>query len=216
MTLLQILYQYRSAYFEGLLVTLRLCAFAWSVGLIIGGALAFSAERSPKLIGRPVYVLGRIVEAVPILVMLFWLHYPLQAELGVVIDPFITTGALLAALNALAVCGILRRAVDNVPADLIEVARVCGITPNRAFWKLQLPLALRAALGPLTSSQVAVLQMSIFGGLISVGELFRVSLRINAEIYQPVEVYTGLGLFFLAVCVPLNLLARHFDSRRQW
>lgn len=165
----------------------------------------------PRLVGRPVSILSRITEAIPILVLLFWLHYPAQSALGVVIDPFITMAGLLTVLNALAVFGVLRGAILKVPGEFIEVARVSGVTRRRIFWHIKFPLALRSALGSITSSQVNVLQLSIFGSLISVGELFRTAQNINAQIYRPVQVYTGLALFFLAVCLPLNLLARHLE-----
>ena len=213
MSVFEVVSQYRSAYLAGLFVTLKLCAIAWTVGLIGGGAIALTTEWWPRLIGWPITVLSRTTEAIPIMVLLFWLHYPAQAALGVVIDPFYTTVSLLAVLNVLAVFGILRGAILKVPAEFVEVARVCGVGRERIFWRIKLPLALRGALGPLTSMQVNILQLSIFGSLISVEELFRISQRINSQIYQPVQVYTGLAFFFLAVCLPLNLLARHLQRR---
>jgi ABC-type amino acid transport system permease subunit len=213
MSIFEVVSEYRSAYLSGLGVTLKLCAVAWTGGLLFGGAIAFGADWWPRLIGRPVQALSRISEAIPILVLLFWLHYPAQAVLGLTIEPFYTTAWLLLALNTLAVFGILRAAILRVPAELVEVAQVSGVGREQTFWRIKLPLAFRAALGPLTSAQVNILQLSIFGSLISVEELFRVSQRINAQIYQPVEVYSGLALFFLIVCLPLNLLARYLQRR---
>lgn len=212
-SVIDVIWEFRYAYLSGLLVTLKLCVVAWIGGLLGGGLIALSAEWWPRSIGWPALVLSRMTEAIPILVLLFWLHYPTQEALGVVIDPFYTTAALLAVLNTLAVFGVLRHAIGGVPTEMLEVAKVCGVRRTRVFWKIQLPIAFRAALGSLTSSQVQILQLSIFGGLISVGELFRVSQRINAQIYKPVEVYTGLALFFLAVCLPLNVLAKRLERR---
>jgi polar amino acid transport system permease protein len=208
-----VIFEYRKAYLGGLFVTLKLCGIAWLIGLVGGGALALSADWFPRVIGWPATGLRHIAEAIPILVLLFWLHYPIQAAMGVTIDPFFTTASLLAFLNTLAVFSILRGAITGVPATLIEVARVCGVRRQRIFWRIKVPLALRSALGPITSAQVNILQLSIFGGLISVEELFRVSQRINAQIYRPIEVYTALALFFLAVCLPLNLLARQLGRK---
>lgn len=212
-SVVNVVWEFRYAYLTGLLVTLKLCTVAWLGGLFGGGLIALTAEWWPRLVGWPAVFLSRMTEAIPILVLLFWLHYPTQAALGVVINPFYTTAFLLAALNTLAVFGILRHAIAAVPPEMIEVATVCGVQRVQIFWRIQFPIAFRAALGSLTSSQVQILQLSIFGGLISVEELFRVSQRINAQIYRPVEVYTGLALFFLAVCLPLNLLAKQLERR---
>jgi polar amino acid transport system permease protein len=213
MAVLKIILEYREAYFSGLFVTLELCLIAWLIGIGVGSVVAFSAEWLPRLVGWPMNTLSRITEAIPILVLLFWLHYPVQTALGIVVDPFLTTAAMLTVLNSLAVFGILHRSICEVPKELIEVARVCGVARRRIFWSIKLPLALRSAAGPLTSAQVNVLQLSIFGSLISVGELFRTAQRVNAQIYKPIEVYTGVALFFLMVCLPLNLLARHLERR---
>jgi ABC-type amino acid transport system permease subunit len=40
-----------------------------------------------------------------------------------------------------------------------------------------------------------------------VQELFRVTQQINSLIYKPIEIYTALAVFFIAICLPLNLLA---------
>jgi len=213
MTVFDVVSENWQAYLSGLLVTLKLCGTAWTGGLLIGGAGALVAEWLPRGIGWPVNVLSRTTEAVPILVLLFWLHYPAQAALGITIDPFLTTAGLLTVLNALAVFGILRGAIVRVPEEYVDAARVCGIDRKVTFWRIKLPLAIRSALGAITSSQVNVLQLSIFGSLISVEELFRVSQRINAQIYSPVQVYSGLALFFLVICLPLNLFARHIERR---
>jgi ABC-type amino acid transport system permease subunit len=213
MHVFEILAEYRWAYVAGLMGTLKLCGVAWLGGLVGGSAIALGAEWYPRLIQRPALALRWVTEAVPILVLLFWLHYPLQAALGVTISPFVTTAALLTVLNALAVFSILTEAIAGIPREFVEVARVSGVARRRMFWLIKVPLALRPALGPLTSAQVNVLQLSIFGGLISVEELFRVSQRINALVYRPVEVYTGLALFFVVVCLPLNVAALRLRRR---
>ena len=209
----EVLIENRAAYLSGLVVTLQICAVAWILGLLGGTFAALLAHWQPKLIGLPLSATSRISEAVPVLVLLFWLHYPAQSALGVVVDPFYTTSLLLAILNSLAVYGIIVRAIMQVPKDLIEAATVCGIPSVQTFWRIKLPLALRASLGSLFTAQINVLQLSIFGGLIAVEELFRVSQQINSQVYQPVNVYSILGLFFLFGCLPMNLFAQQLEKR---
>lgn len=213
MSTLRIIFEYRQAYLAGLSVTLQLCAWAWVCGLTMGAILALLCDRWPRGMGIPLRGLTRFVEAIPILVLLFWAHYPLQTALGVVIPPFITMAVLLAFVNTLTVYGIVWTGIQNVPREFAEVARVCGVSKSRTYWRIKVPLALRNALGSLTSSQVYILHLSIFGSLISVDEIFRISQRINSVAYRPVEVYTGLAVFFLIVCLPLNLLANRLRVR---
>src|ERR1043165_1855745 len=113
-SVVNVVWEFRYAYLTGLLVTLKLCTVAWLGVLFGGGLIALTAEWWPRLVGWPAVFLSRMTEAILILVLLFWLHYPTKAALGVVINPFYTTAFLLAALNALAVFGMLRHAIAAV------------------------------------------------------------------------------------------------------
>ena len=52
-----------------------------------------------------------------------------------------------------------------------------------------------------------MLQLTLFASLITVGEIFRVAQQINAQIYEPMQIYSALAIFFLVICLPLNGLA---------
>jgi len=58
-----------------------------------------------------------------------------------------------------------------------------------------------------------MLHATLFTSMISVEELFRVAQRINAQIYKPIEIYTALGVFFLAICLPVNFFALWFKQK---
>jgi ABC-type amino acid transport system permease subunit len=128
----------------------------------------------------------------------------MQAMLNVVIDPFITASVTLAIVNVFAVSEIVRGALRDFPKQYLVAAQVCGIDKLRTIKDIQLPLILRQILPSLLTTQVAMLQATLFASLISVDEIFRTAQRINASIYKPVEIYTSLGVLFLAVCLPLN------------
>lgn len=211
--ILDILITYRQAFLTGLGVTLKLCGVVWSAGLILGGALGIAASRYPVWIGIPMRIGSFVLSGLPIIVLLFWLHYPLQAMWGVVIDPFITACVALGAVNLLAVADVVRNSISSVPRQYLEAAKVCGIPPTTTLWKIEIPLVTRSALPPLLLSQVTMLHLTLFASLISVDELFRACQRINAVIYKPVEIYTALGVFFLLVCLPLNGVAMWLKFR---
>lgn len=207
MGILEILSTYRQGFLTGLLETIKLCCVVWGAGLLLGGAIGISATRFPRSVGIPVRLANFVLSGLPIIVLLFWLHYPLQAMWGVVINPFITASVAIGMVNVLNVADIVRNAIAGVPNQYLEAAKVCGIPPSTALWKIEIPLVSRNALPSLLLSQVNMLHLTLFASLISVDEIFRACQRINAVIYRPVEIYTALGLFFLLVCLPLNGLA---------
>jgi len=213
MSVWDILTNYYPAFLNGLAVTLQLCAIIWGSGLVLGGALGLMGNKFPRSVGLPSHGFSFFLGGVPLIVFLFWLHYPVQAMFDVVIDPFYTAAFTLSVVNIFAVADIVRGALHDFPKQYLIAAKVTGLTRQQTIFKIQLPLILREILPPLLLLQVAMLHTSLFASLISVEEIFRVAQRINAQIYRPVEIYTALGVFFLAVCLPINGIALWLKSK---
>lgn len=213
MNVVDILIKYWDGFVSGVWVTLQLCLIIWSSGLILGSILGFFGAKWDFTLGLPSQIISFVLSGIPILVLLFWLHYPLQAELGIVIDPFYTAATALSIVNIFTVADVVRGVLKNFPSQYIIAAKVCGISPYETAFKIQLPIIFREIIPSLLILQVNMLQATLFASLISVNEIFRVAQQINAMIYRPVEIYTGLAFFFLAICLPLNGLALWLKQR---
>jgi polar amino acid transport system permease protein len=207
MDIFQILVDHRQEFAIGLLMTVKLCALIWPIGLILGALLGMAGVRWKNAVGLPSRAVSFILGGIPVLVFLFWLHYPLQSVLRVVIDPFYTAVAALAILNTVLVADMVRGVLVEFPEQYVLAARACGLSHRETVIKIQLPIVLRQILPPLLFLQVTMLQATLFASLISVDEIFRIVQRVNSEIYRPVELYTALAVLFLVVCLPLHGLA---------
>jgi len=194
-------------------VTLGLAVVVWLAGLIFGVLFGALAHRQKESTGKFLKIFSFILASIPVLVLLFWLHYPLQAMLGIVVMPFITAAFALSLINIAGVAQIVRDALDEFPEQYVTAGKVCGLTPKEIFSKIQFPIIFRQTIPQFLTLQVSILQMTLFASLISVQELFRVAQQINSQIYKPIEIYTALAVFFIAICLPLNLLAYWFKKK---
>jgi ABC-type amino acid transport system permease subunit len=211
MSIFEILVKYQSAFLLGIIVTLKLCAIIWGTGLFVGLVFGTLGSKS-RTMNMFVTSTNFFLSSIPVLVLLFWLHYPLQTILDVVIDPFITTSFTLSLINIFGVANLVRNYLLEIPIQYKEVATVCNISSFSIFTKIEFPTMFRLALPSIVILQLNMLHLTLFGSLISVEELFRVSQQINAEIYQPIEVYTTLAIFFLIICLPISALAIFLKS----
>jgi ABC-type amino acid transport system permease subunit len=203
----QILAKYRYAFLSGLLETIRLTLIIWASGILIGGLIGVLSARYKSMVGVPVRLIAFVLSGIPILVFLFWAHFPLQVSLGIVVDPFYTAAAVLSLVNILAVSDLLRSYIIDFPQQYEIAAKVCGLDRRTFIWRIQIPILLRQLLPALLPLQIVMLHTTLFASLISVEEIFRVSQRINAIEYKPVHIYTALAIFFLAISLPVNALA---------
>lgn len=213
MTMLQILITYREAFLTGLIVTMKLVGIVWILGILFGITVGILADRFPALVGYPAFAITFLLSGIPFLVLLFWAHFPLQSLLNVVIDPFITASWVLTLVNTFTVSEIVKNVLRDFPEQYVIAAKVCGLSPTTTLLHIKFPITFRQLLPPLLTSQVNILQATLFASLISVNELFRVAQSINAVVYQPVAIYSALALFFLAICLPLNGLALWLKAR---
>ena len=207
MSFYQIIQQYSDAMLGGLWVTLKLSLIIWISGIFLGSALGAVGASFRNSIGAISKVFSILLAGIPALVFLFWMHYPFQNLFNIVVDPFFTAALTLSVINIFMVADLVRGAINDFPSQYLDAAKVCGISNTDTILKIQLPLLLRQIIPGLLIIQITIFQMTIFASLISVDEIFRVAQRINARIYRPIEIYSMLAVFFLAVCVPLHLLA---------
>ncbi len=207
MSIWNIIITYREGLLSGLLVTLKLSLIIWLSGIIIGTILGYFGSKYRKEVGGFSSSASFILSGIPVLILLFWLHYPLQAMLNISIDPFYTAALALSIINIFATADLVRTALINFPEQYSLAAKVCGLTQRQTFAKIEFPIILRQLIPNILKLQVNMLQLTLFASFISVEEIFRVSQRINAIIYKPIEIYTALAIFFLIICLPLNGLA---------
>lgn len=200
----EILYQYRDDFLVGLTVTLKLCILVWGFGLFFGFLIGYAGSKFKLVVGLPSRIISFLLGGIPVLVFLFWLHYPVQYWLGIVIDGFYTAVAALSVINTFLVADIVRSALSNFPSQYTLAGEVCGLDKKTIYRKIQFPIILRQILPSIIFTQVAMLQSTLFASLISVEEIFRVCQRINSTIYKPVEIYSALAILFLLICLPVN------------
>lgn len=213
MTVFDIIVDYRGVLLSGLVVTLGLVFVVWLSGIVFGVLFGMLAHRQKGSVGFTLKFFAFFFASTPVLVLLFWLHYPLQALLNIVIIPFITAAFALSVINIIGIAQIIRDTLDDFPEQYAVAGKVCGLNAKEIFLKIEFPIIFRQIIPQFLTLQVNMLQMTLFASLISVQELFRVAQQINALIYKPVEIYSALAVFFIAICLPLNVFAYWFKNK---
>ena len=211
-TTFNILVDYHQGFFQGLMVTFKLFFIIAILGIVIGGTLGWLSRKNQD-VRNTVRFGAFFLSGIPILVFLMWMHYPLQAMLGIVVEPFYTACLTFTVVNIFSVADLVRKTLSDFPEQYRIAAKVCGLTNKQTIFKIELPLLFRQILPALIMLQVVMLHTTLFASLISVEEIFRVAQRINANIYKPVEIYTALGVFFLMICLPINGFAIYLKNK---
>lgn len=212
MNLFEILVAYKEGFMQGLSITLKLCMLVWIIGISLGAFFGVLSARYKKSIGLLTKVLSGLISGVPVIVLLYWLYYPLQQQLQVDIPAFNVAVFAFSLVNVFAVSELVKNAIIDLPSQYLLAARVSGLSEKTIHLKIQMPLVFKQLLGPVLLVQITMLHNSIFASLINVDDIFRQIQRINAMVYKPIELYSALAIFFIMITVPLNLIALYLKN----
>jgi polar amino acid transport system permease protein len=209
----QVVWQYKQALLYGLLMTVWLSLLAIVLGTALGGALAF-AKRSHNPIMRILassYIEG--LRAIPILVLLLWIHYVIPSISGVTLSAF-TSAVVALVLNLAAFAAEnIRAGLETVSEEQYEAGRLEGASEWQIVRYVVLPQAIRNMLPNLMDQWITSIKLTSLASVIGVGELLNRGGSIIGDTFRPLEVYTALAVMYLAVIIPLVFLARAYEKR---
>lgn len=209
----ELIWKYWDGLLGGVIVNVRMAVFVWVFGMIAGLATAVGSVRYPNTVGVVGRALAFLLGAIPLIALLFALHYPVQSLFRITVNPEITCVLALATVNTFLVFEIIRPVLVAFPAELTTSALVYGVSPGRCFIFIKLPLIVRQVIPSLLITQVTMLQSTIFGAFIGVPEIFRVAQRITSIEQVPVTAYWSVALFFICISLPVTVLASYLQKR---
>ena len=213
MNIFEILIAYQKGFSQGLLVTLELCLLVWGIGIILGSVVGILSAKYKKSIGFISKIVSSLISGVPIIVLMYWLYFPMQQQLDVDIPPFRIAVLALSLANIFMVADLVKNAIVDLPTQYLVSAKVSGLSEKTTLFKIQIPLIFKHLVGPILLVQVTMLHCSIFASLINVNEIFRQIQKINALVFKPIELYTALAVFFIVITVPMTLIAQFLKKK---
>jgi polar amino acid transport system permease protein len=208
-----VVWPYLPVFLSGLWITIGLSALTILLGTAAGFGLGV-ALTTPLLVVRwPLLALVDIVRSTPTLVLLLASNYFLPVLLN---RP--DMGAFTLALIALTVnlaafiADVVRGAIANVPRAELDAARAVGLSETQILFHFTIPSVVRIILPTLALLYLAIVKNSSLASVIAVYELTHTGGLIIAERYRALEVYAVITAFYIALIMPLTLLARRLES----
>ncbi len=196
------------------LVTVQLTFLSLILGLPIGLLMALMRLNRHRWVAIPATAYVEVLRGTPLLVQLFAVYYVLPSA-GIQLGQW--PAALLAfTLNSSAyVAEIFRAGIQSLDTGQMEAARSLGMSYGLAMKLVILPQALHRVLPPLTNEAIALLKDTSLVSVIAMVELTRQGQQLTGALAIPMVVWPLVGLFYLALTLPLTRLAAHLERRWQ-
>jgi polar amino acid transport system permease protein len=108
---------------------------------------------------------------------------------------------------------IFRGGIMSIDRGQWQAARAIGMMPWQVMRRVILPQATRRMLPPFVNQSVLQLKNTSLLSVIAVPDLMYTASVIVSDTFRPLEVYTSLGLAYLAILYPLQKLAKQLEHR---
>ena len=215
---------YQSWLFKGIWTTVQLAFVSSLFALLIGIVGAFVLTLR---IGWINAILGFLIEVFrntpPLLQMLFF-YFTLSSIGLYVTDP--TSGVRVPLLDAFACAAVwlslfggalcieaFRSGLDAVPKTTVEAARSLGYGRMALMTGIQLPIAFRICLAPLTNIMINQFKTTSQASIIAVPELMYAAGQIYSDTFRTMEVMLLVLLIYVSSVSVLTFLLRRLELR---
>ncbi|MDQ0302617.1 amino acid ABC transporter permease [Ancylobacter polymorphus] len=198
----------------GLVVTLEYTVITCVLGLIVGLLIALvqlSPLKALRIIGM---LFVEFFRNVPLLVWLLWSYYALPIFAGINISKQAAGILALSLYGGAYYAEILRAGIQSLDHGQADAAKALGMRSWQAMRRIILPQALRQMVPPLAGQTIIQMKNTTLLSVLTVPDLLYQASYVSSFTYRPMEVYTVVGLIFLAVLIPSNYLARRLEMRR--
>lgn len=191
--------------------TLLLTAVAFSIGSLLGGALAILRLSENRVIRHVASTYILVIQSIPVLMVLFMSYYGLSL-FGIELPSFFAASASLAIYASAYLAEIWRGSIESVPYQQWEASSSLALTRAQQYRYIILPQAVRISLPPTVGFLVQLVKNTSIVSVVGFVELSRAGTLVNNATFKPFQVFTVVAALYFLICFPLSRLSRHLEK----
>jgi len=198
---------------QGALVTIAMCATAFSCGLVVALVIGLirTARRFPVLrwIGGA-YV--EIFRGTPLLMQIFIAYFGLSI-LGLNLPRCVAVSIPLILYTGAYMGEIVRAGVEAVPRGQWEAGRSLGMRYHQLMRYVVAPVAVRVMIPPSVGFLVQLVKGTSLAYVVGYVELTRAGYIVSQSTYATMLVFTLVGAIYFGINYPLSLASQRLEVR---
>lgn len=197
---------------SGLMMTLELLIISAPFGTAIGALIGVLSVYGGRILSTVSRVFTTIFTGFPLLVTMLLIFFGLP-ELGIYLSP--TESAIISFVlcSGAYISQYVRGAILSIDEGQSLAARAIGMTRAQEILYIVLPQALRRAIPGISNEVVYMIQYSSLAFAIGVQEMYSISKSFNSIVFRPLEIFSMLALFYLALCTSVSFLFKLIQGK---
>jgi polar amino acid transport system permease protein len=198
---------------KGLGLGIAMALFALAIGCALGLAGGFARARGPAVLRALVAAYVEFVRNIPLLLIIYFVYFGLPLVGVSALDNLWSFILALALYSAAYLVEIFRAGIEAIARGHIEAGKAIGLTRLQIARHVTIPLMFRIVLPSLGNTFISLFKDTSLASAIAVPELTYGAVKINVNTWRVIEVYTAVGLMYLATCYAIAWLLRLAERR---
>ena len=199
--------------FEGLRITLEICALSLVLGILIGLVACLGKLRGRGVAYRVSVIYIDFFRTIPEVVLIFWVYscLPLMLSLRISAEE---SGVIALTLFASAyLAEIFRAGILAVPRGQIEAALALGVPALHIWIRVILQPAIRRMMPAFVGFLTELVKATSLLSAIGVAEMAYQASVLGSKTFAYVEFLSAIAVLYFAIIFPLSIYARWAERR---
>lgn len=205
-------WDYRQVFWNGWLHTVWISVAALVLSIVLGLLTALARRSQYPALRWFAAGYVEIVRGTPLLVQLLILFYVVANAIGLQ-DRYAAGVIILAIFSGAYIAEMIRGGIESVGKSQLESARAIGLTRAQTYRHVIFPQAIRNILPPLAGQAASIIKDSSLLSILGIEEFTLAAQQVNSATYSTLESYLPLAVGYLALTLPVSLLARGLERK---
>lgn len=208
-------FDYRVAFWNGWINTVRISAAALFFSTLLGVAAALARGSSflPLRYSAAAYV--ETVRGLPLVVLVLFGFYGVANAVGWQ-DRTAAGIAILSLFSGAYIAEMIRAGIESVARPQWDSARAIGLDTFQTYRLVILPQVARQTLPPLAGQFSSIIKDSSLLYIIGIPEVTFAANQVNSATYSTFESFVPLGVCYLVLTLPVSLLSKWLEGRMRY
>ena len=198
---------------QGLIITLQVSIVGMSLAIVFGLLCAIGRLSQYGYIRKLSVVVIDFSRSIPLFVLLFWIYYGLSLKFSINLTAFQAGAIALGITGGAYMAEVFRGGINAVDLGQREAALAIGLTQAKAFNLIVLPQAIRIIIPQAVNVYVGLLKGATIVSVICVADMIYVAQYISLNSFTPFEMYSAVGIAFIAMTISIAGLAFLLEAR---
>jgi polar amino acid transport system permease protein len=183
-------------------------------GVALGLVLAILRAMRLPWLSVPIVIFADVMRSLPplVVIIIFFFAFPLiDLAMSSFTAVWLALSLVLGAFAEECIWG----GIQAVPRGQAEAARSTGLSWRQTMLWIILPQAMRIVVPPLTNRVLSITKNTALGSVVALNEILNNAQSASSNAGNPTPLTLG-ALAYLAIFIPVVLLARRIETRWHW